>query len=101
MERPRRKVRFARLIHWRGRVLGGPSVRAASGGNHTPTASLPSVVDQKQEQSEPAGGPVADGAAAVTIGVGIGWLGALPRLDPANSHERQLGTKSPATGEDG
>src|SRR5215216_7006705 len=25
-------VRFARLIHRRGRVLGGPSVRAASGG---------------------------------------------------------------------
>src|SRR5215217_2400372 len=26
-------VRFARLIHRRGRVLGGPAVRAASGGN--------------------------------------------------------------------
>jgi hypothetical protein len=26
-------VRFARLIHWRGRVLGGPAVRAAFGGN--------------------------------------------------------------------
>jgi hypothetical protein len=33
MERPRRKVRFARLIHWRVRVLGGPSVRAAFGGD--------------------------------------------------------------------
>jgi hypothetical protein len=31
--RPRRVVRFARLIHRRVRVLGGPSVRAASGGN--------------------------------------------------------------------
>jgi hypothetical protein len=26
-------VRFARLIHRRGRVLGGPAVRAAFGGN--------------------------------------------------------------------
>jgi hypothetical protein len=68
VERPRRKERFARLIQRCVRVLGGPSVRAASGGNQTPTASLPSVVDQKQEQSEPAGGPVADGAAAVTTG---------------------------------
>jgi hypothetical protein len=31
--RPRRKVRFARLIDRRGRVLGGPAVRAACGGN--------------------------------------------------------------------
>jgi hypothetical protein len=31
--RPRRKVRFARLINRRGRVLGGPLVRAAFGGN--------------------------------------------------------------------
>jgi hypothetical protein len=31
--RPRRMVRFARLMHRRGRVLGGPAVRAASGGN--------------------------------------------------------------------
>src|SRR4029450_1918671 len=36
VERPRRKVRFARLIHRRGRVLGGPSAqggmaRAAKG----------------------------------------------------------------------
>jgi hypothetical protein len=31
--RPRRVVRFARLIHRRGRVLGGPSARAAFGGN--------------------------------------------------------------------
>jgi len=30
VERPRRVVRFARLIHRRGRVLGGPAVRAAS-----------------------------------------------------------------------
>ena len=33
VERPRRKVRFARLIHRRGRVLGVPSARAACGGN--------------------------------------------------------------------
>jgi hypothetical protein len=31
--RPGRVVRFARLIHRRGRVLGGPAVRAAFGGN--------------------------------------------------------------------
>ena len=31
--RPRRKERFARLIHRRVRVLGGPSARAARGGN--------------------------------------------------------------------
>jgi hypothetical protein len=46
MVRPRRVVRFARLIQRRGRVLGGPAVRAACGGNQTPTASLLSVVDQ-------------------------------------------------------
>jgi hypothetical protein len=33
VERPRRAVRFARLIQRRVRVLGGPSVRAACGGN--------------------------------------------------------------------
>jgi hypothetical protein len=33
VERPRRAVRFARLIQRRGRVLGGPAVRADSGGN--------------------------------------------------------------------
>jgi hypothetical protein len=31
--RPRRAVRFARLMHRRVRALGGPSVRAAFGGN--------------------------------------------------------------------
>jgi hypothetical protein len=31
--RPRRKERCARLTHRRGRVLGGPSVRAAYGGS--------------------------------------------------------------------
>jgi hypothetical protein len=30
-------VRFARLMHRRGRVLGGPTVRAACGGNPSPT----------------------------------------------------------------
>jgi hypothetical protein len=34
--RPRRVVRFARLIHRRGRVLGGPSARAAFGGSLMP-----------------------------------------------------------------
>jgi hypothetical protein len=33
VERPRRVVRFARLIQRRDRVLGGPTVRAAVGGN--------------------------------------------------------------------
>jgi hypothetical protein len=33
VERPGRVVRFARLIHRPVRVLGGPAVRAASGGN--------------------------------------------------------------------
>jgi hypothetical protein len=33
VERPRRKVCFARLIHRRGRDLRGPAVRAAFGGN--------------------------------------------------------------------
>jgi len=33
VERPRREVRFARLIHRRGRASGGPSARAAFGGN--------------------------------------------------------------------
>jgi hypothetical protein len=32
VERPRRKVRFARLIQRRVRDLGGPAVRAAFGG---------------------------------------------------------------------
>jgi hypothetical protein len=36
VERPHRKVRFARLIHSGARVLGGPAVRAASGGNLKP-----------------------------------------------------------------
>jgi hypothetical protein len=33
VERPRRKERFARLIQRRIRVLGGPAVRVAFGGN--------------------------------------------------------------------
>ena len=35
VERPGRAVRFARLMHQRVRVLGGPATRAASGGNLT------------------------------------------------------------------
>jgi len=40
MERPRRVVRFARLIQRRVRDLGGPLVRAVFGGNLKP-AELP------------------------------------------------------------
>jgi hypothetical protein len=36
VERPGRVVRFARLIHRPVRVLGGPAVRAAYGGNLKP-----------------------------------------------------------------
>jgi mannose-6-phosphate isomerase-like protein (cupin superfamily) len=39
--RPRHKVRFARLIHRRGRDLGGPSARAACGGSLTGQTRLP------------------------------------------------------------
>jgi hypothetical protein len=46
MERPRRKVRFARLIDRRVRVLGGPKVRAAFGGIQSPPWSLLAVVPQ-------------------------------------------------------
>ena len=35
VERPRRMVRFARLIDRRVRAFGGPAVRAAFGGNPT------------------------------------------------------------------
>jgi hypothetical protein len=44
VERPGRKVRFARLIQRRGRVLGGPSARAASGGNLSLTWLPPTVM---------------------------------------------------------
>jgi hypothetical protein len=37
VERALGKVRFAQLIHSGARVLGGPAVRAASGGNLMPT----------------------------------------------------------------
>jgi hypothetical protein len=37
---PRRKVRFARLMQRRGRVFGGPAVRAACGDNLIPPAPL-------------------------------------------------------------
>ena len=36
VERPRRVVRFARLMHRRVRVLGGPAARAAYGGKFKP-----------------------------------------------------------------
>jgi len=40
VERPGRKVRFARLIHRPGRVPGGPTVRAAYGGNLKPDLAV-------------------------------------------------------------
>jgi hypothetical protein len=40
VERLGRKVRFARLIQWPGRVLGGPAVRAAYGGNLKPDLAV-------------------------------------------------------------
>jgi hypothetical protein len=39
MERACRKVRFARLIHRHGRAFGGPTARAAFGGNQMQTTS--------------------------------------------------------------
>jgi hypothetical protein len=48
VERPRRAVRFARLMHRRVRVLGGPTVRAASGGNLSLAWLLPTVVRRDQ-----------------------------------------------------
>jgi hypothetical protein len=50
VERPRRVVRFARLIHRPGRVLGGPSVRAAFGG----ISSLPWSPLRVMRQEHPA-----------------------------------------------
>jgi hypothetical protein len=38
---PRRMVRLARLLHRRGRVLGGPAVRAACGGDQLLRTALP------------------------------------------------------------
>src|SRR5215211_1660783 len=40
VERALGKVRFARLIHSGARVFGGPSARAACGGNLSPARSL-------------------------------------------------------------
>jgi hypothetical protein len=36
VERPRRVVRYARLMHRRGRDVGGPAARAARGGDPSP-----------------------------------------------------------------
>jgi hypothetical protein len=44
VERPRRKVRFARLIDRRGRALGRPSAGAAFGGNLSLTWRSPRVI---------------------------------------------------------
>jgi hypothetical protein len=46
--RPRRVMRFARLIHRRVRVLGGPVVRAAFGGNPSLPWLLLSVGERDQ-----------------------------------------------------
>jgi hypothetical protein len=53
-------VRFARLIHRRGRVLGGPSARAAFGGNLRLPWLPPTVVPQKRtgRAGTGTGGPV-------------------------------------------
>jgi len=57
VERPRRKERFARLIQRRGRDLGGPTVRAASGGNLKPARLPPRVVrhDRRWSYHGPSG----------------------------------------------
>jgi hypothetical protein len=41
VERPRRVVRFARLMHRPVRVLGVPSARAASGGDRSRPCHYP------------------------------------------------------------
>jgi hypothetical protein len=80
MERPRRAVRFARLIHRRGRDLGGPSARAAFGGNLTlpwlPHRVIPheTVLLRRSRRSHAsAHGPqsVAVDAAPASVGVDI------------------------------
>ena len=48
VEWPRRMVRFAQLIHRRGPVLGGPSVRAACGGILMPAGCPRRVAQQEQ-----------------------------------------------------
>jgi hypothetical protein len=47
VERPRRVVRFARLIQRPGRVLGGPAVGAAFGGNLSLFWLPPSVINAR------------------------------------------------------
>jgi hypothetical protein len=44
VEQPRRKVRFARLIHRRVRALGRPVAGAACGGNLSLTRLAPNVL---------------------------------------------------------
>jgi hypothetical protein len=63
VERPDRKVRFARLMHRPVRVLGGPAVRAACGSDLSlpwlpltvrgMNAVLPLNVDQEGEPPTP------------------------------------------------
>jgi len=47
VERPGRMVRFARLMHRPVRVLGGPAVRAAYGGNLSLAWLPPTVISQR------------------------------------------------------
>ncbi len=85
---------------WPGSRPGARPAYAARGGNQTPTASLLSVlIGSRRSRSQrevrwPTGGGGGD------YRVGVGWLGALPRLDRASSHERQPGTRSPAADEE-
>jgi hypothetical protein len=44
VERPRRKVRFARLMHRRVRALGRPLAGAACGGNLSLTRLAPNLL---------------------------------------------------------
>jgi hypothetical protein len=56
VERALGKVRFARLIHSGARVLGGPAVRAACGGDLILTWWPPRVV--RHDQGRRDGGPI-------------------------------------------
>jgi hypothetical protein len=65
VERPGRVVRFARLIHRPVRVLGGPAVRAASGG-HLSLTWLPLTVVRQIK--------------ALAVSCGITWDGNGPMV---------------------
>jgi integrase len=65
--RSRRKERFARSIQQRGRVVRGPSVRAACGGNLSLTWLSLSVAGR----ARPAVGSAVAGAARPAVGLGV------------------------------